>query len=65
MSNFISSDYGRKLPLNGDDVINEFKVSGKEVGSYLKMAWNIYYEFPTLNKPELIEKLKDAVHKQS
>ena len=58
-------NYGMKLPLNGDDIISEFKVSGKEVGAYLKTAWNIYYEFPTLNKTELIEKLKYAVYKQS
>lgn len=52
-------EYGKRLPLTGDDILSELKVAGKEVGNKLKDAWELVYREPTLTKEELISRLRD------
>ena len=52
--------YDAKFPLNGDDIIENFNVSGKSVKELLDYAKEFWLLIPKSTKEDLIEILKDG-----
>ena len=52
----------KDLPVNGNDIISYFNVTGKTVGDYLKRFEEIYADNPDLTKEEYLKMLELKEH---